>query len=115
MAWAKSSETASAPIGIRIWLASRSSNDLSATLADEKPAQLALHPTLGVEFDMGNFHIAIQGDMTLPMAQEATKQDPLVEDYLNNDEGFYYVRYREADGFRNPVFSGSIGFKYDFK
>ena len=96
-------------------MATRSNNDISGTLADEKPTLMALHPIIGLELDLGHLHVTLQGDVMMPLAQRATAQSAEVEEFLDNDEGFYYVRYRQNDsGFRNPAFSAALGFRYDF-
>ncbi len=95
---------------------SKSDSDFQSTLVKEKPHSLALHPLMGLDFPMGKFHFTLQGDIHLPVAQEATKQQEEVEEFLNEDEGFYYVRYRNnSSGFRNPVYSVGMGLRYDFR
>ncbi|MBU0551513.1 hypothetical protein KKF91_20830 [Myxococcota bacterium] len=96
-------------------LTTRTDNDLNATLAEESPTAVALHPLLGMEFGAQRLKFTIQGDVMMPFAQAATQQKPEVEEFLGDDEGFYYVRYRDnTSGFRNPVFSLAMGLRYDF-
>ena len=97
-------------------LETRTGSDMVATLADEKPSPVIVHPVAGFEIAMGPFALAVQADVSLPLAHRATAQSDEVEEFLGNDEGFYYVRYRNDDsGFRNPAFAGSVGMRYDFK